>query len=120
MARKIETIRAKRKDRVRSKINGTTDRPRLSVFRSARHIFVQAIVDDSGVTIAEASTLSKDLRHSVGEMKKTDAAKEVGKLLTARLQKLGIERAVFDRSRYLYHGRIKALADAAREAGLKF
>lgn len=120
LAKKLEAIRAKRKDRVRSKIEGTPERPRLSVFRSSRHIFVQAIVDDTGVTIAEASTLSKDLRDSLQGKKKTEAAKEVGKLVSRRLQHLGIEQVVFDRSRYLYHGRIKALADAAREAGLKF
>ncbi len=120
MANKLEKVRARRKARVRGKIEGTPERPRMSVFRSARHIFVQAIVDDPGKTIAEASTLSKDLQETIRGLKKTAAAREVGKLVSARLQKLGIERVVFDRGRYLYHGRVKAVADAAREAGLKF
>ncbi len=120
MANKLEKVRARRKARVRGKIEGTQERPRISVFRSAKHIFAQAIVDDLGKTIAEASTLSKDLQETIRGLKKTAAAREVGKLVSARLQKQGIEQVVFDRGRYMYHGRVKALADAAREAGLKF
>ncbi|MDZ4166011.1 MAG: 50S ribosomal protein L18 [Smithellaceae bacterium] len=120
MANKLEKVREKRKARVRGKISGTEGRPRLSVFRSARHIFVQAIADDLGRTITEASTLSKELQESISGLKKSEAAREVGKLVSRKLQSLGIETVVFDRGPYLYHGRLKALADAAREAGLKF
>ena len=117
---RVEKIRNKRKARVRGKITGTETRPRLSIFRSARHISVQAIADDRACTLTEASTLSKELKDRVRGMKKIDASKEVGKLLSQRLITRGIERVVFDRGRFLYHGRVKALADAAREAGLKF
>jgi large subunit ribosomal protein L18 len=106
--------------RVRGKVTGTEKRPRLSVFRSAVHIYAQAIADDSGRTLAEASTLSKELADSIAGMKRIDEAREVGKLLAKRLRDAGIENVVFDRGRFLYHGRVKALADGAREAGLKF
>ena len=119
-SKKIEKIRAKRAKRVRAKIFGTEAKPRLSLFRSADHIYVQAIDDHSKKTLAEASSLSKDLRQKLPGLKKADQAREVGKLVTQRLQAIGIERVVFDRGRYLYHGRVKALAEAAREAGLKF
>ena len=118
--KKVEKIRAKRKARVRGKVNGTETRPRISVFRSARHIYVQAIADDKASTLAEASTLSVDLKDVISGMKKIDAAKEVGKLLSKRLITKGIDQVDFERGRFLYHGRVKALADAAREAGLKF
>ena len=118
--KKIEKIRAKRATRVRSKINGTQSIPRLSVFRSARHIYVQAVADDISRTLAAASTLSPELKERIGGLKKSEAAKEVGKLVSERLKAIGIERVVFDRGQYLYHGRVKALADAAREAGLQF
>lgn len=117
---KIEEIRNKRKKRVRGKIFGTQERPRLSVFRSASHIYIQAIADDKGVTLAEASTLKSGLEDSLKGKKKTEAAKEVGKLIATRLLEKGITKVVFDRGRFLYHGRVKALADAAREAGLQF
>lgn len=120
VTKRLERIRAKRKKRVRGKIFGTEERPRLSVFRSAKQIYVQAIADDLGRTIAEASTLSKELKDSVIGLRKTDAAKYVGKLISEKLRALGVEKAVFDRGRYLYHGRVKALAEAARESGLKF
>ena len=120
MAAKVEKVREKRKARVRGKISGTANRPRLAVFRSAKHIYVQAIADDLGRTLAEASTLSPELRAGLGGKKKTEAAKEVGKLVAKRLLSVGVEEAVFDRGRFLYHGRVKALADAAREGGLKF
>jgi large subunit ribosomal protein L18 len=119
-SKKIEKIRAKRTKRVRGKIFGTVTKPRLSLFRSDSHIYVQAIDDESKKTLAEASTLSKELRQVLSGLKKVDQAKLVGKLVSTRLQAIGVERAVFDRGRYLYHGRVKALADAAREAGLKF
>jgi large subunit ribosomal protein L18 len=118
--KKIEKIRIKRKKRVRGKISGTETRPRLSVFRSAEHIYVQAIADDSGRTLAEASTLSQELAKSIQGLKKTEAAKAVGSLLGNRLKAIGVEEAVFDRGRFLYHGRIKSLAEGVREAGLKF
>jgi len=117
--KKIEKIRAKREARVRSQIKGTRTVPRLSVFRSARHIYVQAVADDVGQTLAAASTLSPELKERLGRMKKSEAAREVGKLVSERLKAAGVERVVFDRGRYLYHGRVKALADAAREAGLE-
>jgi len=118
--KKIDKIRVKRKKRVRGKIFGTESRPRLSVFRSSEHIYVQAIADDVGRTLAEASTMSKDLRGAVGRLKKIEAAKEVGKMMAKRLLSKGVTEVVFDRGRFLYHGRIKALAEAARESGLKF
>ena len=117
--KRIEKVRAKRKKRVRGKVFGTETRPRLSVFRSSAHIYVQAIADDAGRTLAEASTLSKEVEISGGG-NKSDAARAVGKLLAKRLQEAGIRDCVFDRGRFLYHGRVKALAEGAREAGLNF
>lgn len=118
--KQVEKIRSKRKARVSGKIRGSETRPRLAVFRSARHIYVQAIADDTARTLAAASTLSTDIKDAVASMKKVDAAKAVGKLVSQLLMTRGIESVVFDRGRFLYHGRVKALADAAREAGLKF
>jgi len=118
--KKVEKVREKRKARIRGKIFGTQARPRLSVFRSARHIYAQAIADDVGKTLAEASTLCTELKDQISTMKKADVAKEVGKLVSNRLKAIGIEEVVFDRGRFLYHGRVKALADGAREMGLKF
>ena len=118
--KKIEKIRLKRKKRVRGKVFGTEKKPRLCVFRSASHIYVQAIADDAGRTLVEASTLSRELAISPEGLKKIEAAKQVGMLLGKRLQEIGIRNAVFDRGRFLYHGRVKALADGAREAGLIF
>ena len=106
--------------RVRGKVTGTEKRPRLSVFRSATHIYVQAIADELGRTIAEASTISKELGDTLGGLKKVEAARAVGRLLAKRLREIGVEEVVLDRGRFLYHGRVKALADGAREAGLKF
>ncbi len=90
------------------------------MFRSGLHIYVQAIADDMQRTIAEASTLSQELRGSLERLKKVDQAKEVGKLVSKRLQAMGISQVVFDRGSFLYHGRVRALAEAVREAGLKF
>jgi large subunit ribosomal protein L18 len=112
--------RERRKLRIRRKVNGTEARPRLSVFRSAKHIYVQVIDDVSGKTLATASTLSKDLRGTLAEDTKSDAAKKVGALIAKICKSKGIEKVVFDRNGYLYHGRIDALAQAAREAGLDF
>jgi len=104
--------------RVRRKLAGTADRPRLAVFRTLNHIYVQAIDDEKGVTLTQASTLDADLRKSSGG--NIAAAKGVGALIADRLKALGHQSVVFDRGGYLYHGRIKALADAAREGGLQF
>ena len=117
--RERNVIRKRVHARIREKMSGTAERPRLNVYRSLDHIYTQLIDDASGVTIASASTLAKK-----GEAKKTGgnvaAAVEVGKLIAERAQQKGIKKVVFDRGGYLYHGRIKALADAAREAGLEF
>ena len=111
--------RERRKLRIRRKIGGTPTRPRLSVFRSARHIYAQVIDDEGGQTLAHASTLSKDLKGSE-VASKTDAAKHVGTLIAKMCLSKKIGQVVFDRNGYLYHGRVSALANAAREAGLKF
>jgi large subunit ribosomal protein L18 len=112
--------RERRKLRIRQKVSGTAEKPRLSVFRSARHIYAQVVDDAAGATVAHASTLSRDVRGDVDEASKLDAAKRVGAAIAKLLLAKGIERVVFDRNGYLYHGRVRALADAAREAGLKF
>lgn len=117
---KLQLVRQKRKTRVRSKIFGTEKRPRLSVFRSSRHIYVQAVADDTGQTLASASTLSKELRGNLKGVKKSEAAREVGKLVAKKLASHSINEIVFDRGRFLYHGRVKSLAEGARESGLKF
>ncbi|MDQ3031785.1 MAG: 50S ribosomal protein L18 [Myxococcota bacterium] len=116
----LDEQRAKRKRRVRKKVNGNTERPRLSVFRSAKHIYAQVIDDSRGQTLATASTLSKDVRGGVEEKNKSDAAKLVGQAIAKACKDAGIAKVVFDRNGYFYHGRIKSLADAAREAGLDF
>ena len=103
--RKRDVIRKRVHTRIREKLTGTTERPRLNVYRSLNHIYTQVIDDSTGVTIASASTITK---------------KGVGKLIAQRAQEKGVKRVVFDRGGYLYHGRVKALADAAREAGLEF
>jgi large subunit ribosomal protein L18 len=112
--------RLRRKKRVRRKIRGATERPRLSVFRSARHIYGQIVVDYEGRTLAEASTRTRELEAELKQKSKLEQAKLVGKLLAKRALEKGIEQVVFDRNGFLYHGRIRALADAAREGGLKF
>lgn len=112
--------RERRKLRIRKKVNGTPARPRLSVFRSARHIYAQVVDDTTGQTLAHASTLSKDLKGTLGEDDKTAAAKKVGALIAKICKSKKIDRVVFDRNGYRYHGRITALAQAAREAGLEF
>lgn len=119
-SKKTLKIRNKREKRVRGKLTGTAGRPRLSVFRTDKHIYAQVINDAEGKTLAAASTLSKEMSGKVKGVKKVEVAKEVGKLIAARLQNLGVENVVFDRGKFLYHGRVKALADAARENGLKF
>jgi large subunit ribosomal protein L18 len=112
--------RERRKLRIRKKVNGTAERPRLSVFRSSRHIYAQVIDDTSGNTLAAASTLSKDLEGKLEEDNKVGAAKKVGQLIARVCKDKGIKQVVFDRNGYMYHGRVSALAQAAREAGLEF
>jgi large subunit ribosomal protein L18 len=112
--------RARRKLRIRRKIAGGVERPRLSVFRSGRHVYAQVVNDVDGKTLAAASTLSRDLKTTLDNDNKTDAAKKVGALIAKICLERKIDKVVFDRNGYLYHGRVKALADAAREAGLKF
>jgi large subunit ribosomal protein L18 len=112
--------RERRKLRIRKRVTGIEGRPRLSVFRSARHIYAQVIDDVNGKTLATASTLSKDLKGTLGDDNKSDAAKKVGALIAKICKSKGIDKVVFDRNGYLYHGRIGALAQAAREAGLDF
>jgi large subunit ribosomal protein L18 len=112
--------RLKRKKRIRKKVNGDPERPRLSVFRSAKHIYAQVIDDTKGKTIAFVSTLTKDVRGGVGDKNKTDSAKLVGEAIAKACKDKGVAKVVFDRNGYIYHGRVKALADAARAAGLDF
>ena len=112
--------RERRKLRIRRKISGTLERPRLSVFRSAKHIYAQVVDDAAGNTVAHASTLSADVKKAADEATKTGAAEKVGEAIAKLLLAKGIDKVVFDRNGYLYHGRVRALADAAREAGLKF
>jgi large subunit ribosomal protein L18 len=112
--------RLKRRQRIRRKISGTEARPRLSVFRSDRHIYAQIIDDGKGQTLVAASTLSGELKDKLSGLKKADAAKEVGKLLAAKAREKGISLVVFDRNGFIYHGRVKAVADSCRENGLKF
>jgi large subunit ribosomal protein L18 len=112
--------RERRKLRIRQRMNGTPERPRMSVFRSAKHIYAQVVDDTAGKTLAHASTLSRDVRPEATDASKLDAAKKVGQAIAKLLLAKGIDKVVFDRNGYLYHGRIRALADAARAAGLKF
>lgn len=114
------TGRERRKLRIRSRVKGTDERPRLSVFRSGRHIYAQVVIDAEGRTVAAASTLSRDLKGTLEEDNKSDAARKVGALIAKMCLAKNVEKVVFDRNGYLYHGRVKALAEAAREAGLQF
>ena len=115
-------VRLRIHKRIREKMLGTPERPRLNVYRSLNHIYAQLIDDDKGVTIVSASTSSgkKEARSKKKTGGNLASAKEVGKLIAQRAQEKGVKKVVFDRGGYLYHGRIKALADAAREAGLEF
>ena len=119
------TVRQKRHARVRKTITGTAETPRMNVYRSLNHIYVQVIDDRAGdakggVTLAAASTMEKAVKEKVAGLSKTDAAKVVGGVAAERAMAKGIESVVFDRGGYLYTGRLKAVADGAREAGLKF
>jgi large subunit ribosomal protein L18 len=113
------TARLRRQGRVRNRVRGTDRRPRLCVFRSNKHIYAQVISDETGRTLAAASSLSADLKPEVNGCNR-ETAKKVGTMVAKLCQERGIHEVVFDRNGYLYHGRLAALADAAREAGLKF
>ncbi|MCC7363675.1 MAG: 50S ribosomal protein L18 [Dehalococcoidia bacterium] len=112
--------RTRRHTRVRRKVSGTPARPRLNVFRSASHIYAQVIDDIAGVTLAAASDAEKDVEAATKGQNKTERARAVGKLVAERAKAKGVELVVFDRGGFKYHGRVQALADAAREAGLGF
>lgn len=119
MAKKSrQDIRRAVHGRIRRKVTGSADRPRLAVFRSLNHIYAQLIDDANGVTLCSASTTEKSA--GVGNGGNVDAAKSIGKLIAERAQEKGINQVVFDRGGYIYHGRVRALAEAAREAGLQF
>lgn len=112
--------RLRRKRSIRKRITGSTERPRLSVFRSSQHIYAQVIDDTTGRTLASASTLSPEVREQREGKKKSEMAELVGRLIADRCRAQNIETVVFDRNGFIYHGRVKVLADAAREAGLVF
>jgi large subunit ribosomal protein L18 len=112
--------RARRHKRVRASIVGTPERPRLNVFRSLVHIYAQVIDDTAGVTLVSASTIDAELRSQMGGKKKSEQAKLVGQMVAARAKAKGLNLVVFDRGGYRYHGRVKAVADGAREGGLEF
>lgn len=114
------SARQKRHYRLRHKLQGTSERPRLNVFRSLNNIYAQVIDDISGVTLVSASTLDKDLKDQIGHGGNKESAKKVGELIAKRALEKGIKQVVFDRGGYIYHGRILELANAAREAGLEF
>jgi large subunit ribosomal protein L18 len=120
MSEKSRKARIRRHKRVRARISGTARRPRLNVYRSLGHIYAQVIDDTAGHTLVSASTVDRELRAQVEGKDKTEAAKLVGELVAKRAQEVGVKEVVFDRGGFKYHGRIKALADAAREAGLVF
>jgi len=109
-----------RRARVRKRVRGSDERPRLSVFRSSKHIYAQVVTDASGTTLLAVSTLSPELRAQLKKTGDVGAAKEVGLLVARRCKEKGITRIVFDRNGFLYHGRVRALADGAREGGLEF
>lgn len=112
--------RIRRHARIRKRVSGTPVRPRLNVFRSLKEIYAQVIDDEDGFTLVSASTIDKDLRTQMGSLNKSEQARLVGKAVAERAKEKGIESVVFDRGGYRYIGRVKALADGAREGGLKF
>lgn len=119
-AKEKKRARYARHKRVRKKIRGCIERPRLVVYRSLKHIYAQLIDDDSGHILCSSSTLSKELRNKLKKTGNMSAAREVGILLAKKAKEKGIESVVFDRAGYKYHGRVKMLAEGAREGGLKF
>ncbi len=112
--------RRRRHQRVRRKVVGTQERPRLTVYRSLRHVYAQVIDDEAGRTLVSASTLDSQLRDEIGKLDVQEQAKAVGRAVAERAKAQGIEQVVFDRGGYPYHGRIRAVADGSREAGLVF
>ena len=122
MGKKISRSKARQRRhlRVRKRVNGTADKPRLNVFRSLSEIYAQVINDEEGVTMVSASTIDHDLRGEFSGKTKTEQAKKVGEAIAERAQSAGIKKVVFDRSGYRYIGRVKALAEGAREGGLQF
>ena len=115
-----QEARLKRRKRIRKKVSGSPERPRLSVFRSSKHIYAQVIDDLNGVTLVTASTLTPEIRQQEKVKGKIENAKRVGKMIAQMTKAQGITRVVFDRNGFMYHGRVRALAAAAREAGLEF
>lgn len=115
-----QEARVRRHERIRRKVHGTAERPRLNVFRSLQHIYAQVIDDDLGHTLAAASTLDPELRPQLEGLTKSQQASQVGQLVAKRALAAGLKKVVFDRGGYPYHGRVKALADGAREGGLEF
>jgi large subunit ribosomal protein L18 len=120
MAKSREVMRKRRQRRVRGSVSGTAARPRLNVFRSLNNIYVQVIDDEAGFTLASASTAEKDLGGQLDGKKKLEQAQVIGATIAERALAKGIKQVVFDRAGYKYHGRVKAIADAARGAGLDF
>jgi large subunit ribosomal protein L18 len=120
MAKSKEDTRERRKAHIRKRVNGTAERPRLTVFRSAKHMYAQVVDDVAHKTLVQVSTLDSGLEGELTGKKKTDKAKAVGAAVAAKCKAAGIEKVVFDRNGFIYHGRVMALANAAREAGLKF
>ncbi|MCK4667562.1 50S ribosomal protein L18 [Candidatus Dependentiae bacterium] len=116
---KKQLARLRRRKHIRKNIYGTADKPRLSVFRSLKHIYVQVIDDESGKTLASASTLDKELKETLKGLNKFDQAAKVGEMLAERMLEKSIKKAVFDRGGYLYHGRLSSLANSLREKGIK-
>lgn len=112
--------RKKRHQRVRNKVSGTAEKPRLNVFRSTKHMYAQIIDDMAGKTLAAASTLDADVKAELSSTSNKEAAKKVGELVAKRAKENGIEEVTFDRGGYIYHGRVQSLAEGAREGGLKF
>ncbi len=112
--------RVKRHRRIRKKVFGTAERPRMSVFKSLKHMYVQIIDDEKGHTLVSAATNEKEIREAIKGMSKTEQAKYLGKVIAERALEKGIKKVVFDRGGFKYQGRVQALADAAREAGLEF
>lgn len=115
-----EDMRKRRHLRVRKNLSGTSERPRLNVYRSLAHIYAQVIDDTTGHTLASASTIDPEVKVQIADKTKAEAAKVVGETVAKRAQEAGVKAVVFDRGGYAYHGRVQALADAAREAGLEF
>lgn len=120
MAKSKVEIRERRKMSIRKKISGTPERPRLTVFRSAKHIYAQVVDDVARKTLVTSSDLEEAIQGQLAGLKKAEKAKKIGAAIAEKLKAKGIDKVVFDRNGYIYHGRVQALADGAREAGLKF